>query len=70
MRSGWLVMMPPFGRQFAATIPQDAHVGEDDMYMTCKYLSLLKTRSKSLISCRSFAVTCPPFGRKRKSAIA
>ena len=70
MRSSWLVMMPPFGRQFVATIPQDAHVGEDEMYMTCKYLSLLKTQSKSLVSCRSFAVACPPFGRKRINQIA
>jgi hypothetical protein len=58
-------MMPPFCRQFVAAIPQDAHVGEHDMYMTRKYLSLLKTRSKTMVSRRSFAVASPPFGRKR-----
>jgi hypothetical protein len=38
--------------------------------MTSKYLSLLETRSRSLLSRRSFAVACPPFGLKRVSEIA
>jgi hypothetical protein len=70
MRSRWLVMMPPFGRQFAATIPQDAHVGGHDMCMTCKCLSMLKTRSKTLVSRRSFAVACPHSAASGSSQIA
>jgi hypothetical protein len=38
--------------------------------MTCKYLSLLEIRSKSLASCRDFAVSLSPLGRKRVSEIA
>jgi hypothetical protein len=38
--------------------------------MPCKYLSLLEIRSKCRVSCRDFAASLSPLGRKRVSEIA